>query len=163
MKFIHTQKNLKSTPRKLRKVVDMVRGKDPKELLEVLPHVRKKAADGVYKALKTAMANAESRGATGDLILESIQVNEGPKLKRWKAGARGTAKPYSKRWSHLRIVLETKEEIKKKKSKKIQTKKGEIKSADFKKESKGRGKTKTKKVNIKAKRTITRKVPQGDK
>lgn len=163
MKFIHTQKNLRSTPRKLRKVVDMVRGKDPKELLEVLPHVRKKAANGVYKALKTAIANAESRGATDDLILESIQVNEGPKLKRWRAGARGTAKPYSRRWSHLRIVLETKEEIKKKKSKKIQTKKGGVKSAGLKKESKGRGKTKTKKVNIKAKRTITRKVPQGDK
>jgi len=163
MQFIHTQKNLKSTPRKLREVVNAVRGKDPREILEILPHVRKKAANGVYKALQTAIANAENLGVTGELTLVDIQVNEGAKLKRWRAGAKGMAKPYSKRWSHLRIVLESKDEVKKKKAKKIETKKGGLKSSGVKKESKGQGKTKARKVNIGGSKTTTRKVPQAGK
>lgn len=161
MQFIHTQKNLKSTPRKLREVVNAIRGKDPREILEILPHVRKKAAGGVYKAMKSAVANAENLGVTGSLVLTDIQVNEGPKLKRWRAGAKGMAKPYSKRWSHLRIILESEDEIKKKKAKKVETKKGGVRSVSIKKAIKGRGKVKAKKVNVGDKKTITRKVPQA--
>lgn len=124
MKFIHTQKNMRTTPRKLREVVYLIKGKDPKEILEILPHVQKKAAEKLLKVLKTSIANAEQNGAEGKkLILKEIQVNEGPKLKRFRAGARGRAKPYKKRWSHLRIILETKEEKKLVKPKK-ETKKG---------------------------------------
>ena len=113
MEYTHTQKNIRITPRKLREVVYLIKGKDPREILEILPHVQKKAAEKLLKVIKTAIANAEQNGAEGKkLVIKEIQVNEGPKLKRFRAGARGRAKPYKKRWSHLRIILETKEEKK---------------------------------------------------
>ena len=119
MEYTHTQKNMRITPRKLREVVYLIKGKDPREILEILPHVEKKAAGKLLKVLKTAIANAEQNGAEGkELVLKEIQVNEGSKLKRFRAGARGRAKPYKKRWSHLRITLALKEEVKTSKSKK---------------------------------------------
>jgi len=113
MEYTHTQKNIRITPRKLREVTFLIKDKDPREALEILPHVQKKAAERLRKVLQTAIANAEQNGAEGKkLEIKEIQVNEGPKLKRFRAGARGRAKPYKKRWSHLRITLKLKEEKK---------------------------------------------------
>jgi large subunit ribosomal protein L22 len=112
-----TQKFVRTSPRKLREVASLVRKMTPEEAMETLPHIRKKAASPLLKALKTVVANAKEKGAgLGDLVLKEIQINEGPRYKRWRAGARGTAKPYQKRTSHIRIVLKTKEKTKTKKT-----------------------------------------------
>ena len=128
MEYTHTQKNIRITPRKLREVVFLIKDKNPREILEILPHVKKKAAEKLIKVFKTAIANAEQNGAEGkELVIKEIQVNEGPKLKRFRAGARGRAKPYKKRWSHLRITLELKREVKVEKPKKKVSEKKEKK------------------------------------
>jgi hypothetical protein len=58
----------------------------------------------------TAIANAKQKDVNpSDLVFKEIQINEGPRLKRYRAGARGRAKPYKKRMSHIRIVLVVKE------------------------------------------------------
>ena len=128
MEYTHTQKNIRITPRKLREVVFLIKDKNPREILEILPHVKKKAAEKLIKVVKTAIANAEQNGAEGkELVIKEIQVNEGPKLKRFRAGARGRAKPYKKRWSHIRITLEVKEKVKVGKPKKKVSEKKEKK------------------------------------
>lgn len=141
MEFKTTQKFIRTTPRKLREVASLVRDEkmSPSEALEVLPHVRKRAANPLLKAIKTAIANAGQKGVSpNDLTFKQIQVNEGPAYKRWKAGGRGMVKPYQKRTSHIRIVVEAKDEKKetKKTKKKKSTKKDDKKSKTKKKEKK---------------------------
>ncbi len=101
----------------------MARNLTPAEAIEKLPYVSKASGPIIMKALKTAVANATVKGANPEtLVLKEIQVNEGPRLKRYRPGSRGTAQPYQKRMSHLRIVLEAKTNSKSKtlKPKKIQ-------------------------------------------
>ena len=109
MEFISTQRYLRISPRKLRQVASVARELTPAEAIEKLPYISKRSGPIITKALKTAVANATAKGANPEaLVLKEIQVNEGPKLKRYRAGSRGAAKPYQKRMSHLRIVLEAK-------------------------------------------------------
>lgn len=114
MEYVHTQKFLRNTPRKLRDVVFMVKGLSPEKAVEALSMVNKRAARTLSKAISTALSNVKEKGVEGEVLFKEIQVNEGPVLKRWKAGARGRGKPYKKRMSHIRIVLKTKEESVKK-------------------------------------------------
>lgn len=110
MDFKATQKFIVTTPRKLREVAALVRDMSPKDAVERLPYVQKRAAEPLRKVIKTAIANAKQvEYDVEDLIIKEIQIGEGPKLKRWRAGARGRAKPYAKRMSHIRVVLEAKE------------------------------------------------------
>jgi large subunit ribosomal protein L22 len=136
MKFVNTQKYILTSPRKLRFVADSIRKMDPSEALQTLPYVKKRAAKPIYKALKTAVANATSQGVNEeDLILKEIQIGEGPRLKRGRPGARGLWKPYQRKMSHIRIVLEQKME------KKNEKKKEKRKTAVSKKPKKGEKKT----------------------
>lgn len=119
MEIKSVQKFVRMSPRKLRLVADLVRGLSPQEAIDVLPFSKKRAAGPISKVIKTAIANAKQIGVNvGDLEFKEIQINEGPRLKRWRAGARGRAKPYKKRMSHIRVVLEAREPKIKKSSKK---------------------------------------------
>jgi large subunit ribosomal protein L22 len=110
MEYKAVQKYIRMSPRKLRLVVGMVNKLEPLQAVEVLPHVGKKAALPLMKVVNTAIANARKLGANDtDLIFKEIQINQGPQLKRWRAGARGRAKPYQKYTSHIRVVLVQKE------------------------------------------------------
>ena len=134
MNIVSTQKFIRTSPRKLREVVHLTKGLTPQEAVEKLPYVRKRAVEPLVKALKTAIANAKDRGLDlQNLKLEEIRINEGPVLKRWRAGARGRAKPYQRRMSHIRVVVSAKPVEKKETAKK--TKK---KSADTKGTKKGK-------------------------
>lgn len=147
MQFRTTQKYVRATPRKLREVASLVREMTPEEALLKLPHVRKRAASPILKALKTVVANANEGGANlPDLELKEIQINEGPSYKRWRAGGRGMVKPYQKRTSHIRIVVETKEEKKAAPKKKAEKK-------DKKETKKPKKETKSKKKETKKKKT----------
>jgi large subunit ribosomal protein L22 len=77
------------------------------EGLELLKFIPRKAARLLGKTLHSAIANAENNHNlnSDELVIESAIVEEGPVFRRFKAAARGSAKPIRKRTSHLRIVL----------------------------------------------------------
>ena len=110
MQAITTQKFIRTSPRKLRLVAREIVGLKPIEAVEILPHLGKRAAEPLLKAIKTAIANAKAKGANeAELVFKEIQINEGPRLKRGRAVARGRWHPIVKRMSHIRVVVETKE------------------------------------------------------
>lgn len=99
-KFMHT------SPRKLRLVADMVRKMPPSRALEALSITRKDAALDLLKSISSALANAKQKGIAAEVVtFKSIEINEGPKMKRFRASTRGRAKPYVKKMSHIKIVL----------------------------------------------------------
>jgi large subunit ribosomal protein L22 len=104
--------HIRISPRKVRMVVDIVRGKSVSQALSILGFTRKKAALPVQKLLKSAVANAVENGGVNDvdtLVIDRIMVDAGPTLKRYMPRARGRATPIRKRTSHIRIVLRERE------------------------------------------------------
>ena len=104
--------HIRISPRKVRMVVDTVRGKSVSQALNILGFTRKKAALPVQKLLKSAVANAVENGGINDvetLVIYRIMVDEGPTLKRYMPRARGRATPIRKRTSHIRIILRERE------------------------------------------------------
>lgn len=98
------QKNLKSSPRKLRLVADMVRKMTPAQAVLQLRFTNTAAAPILAKAIKTAVANA---GNNESLVFKSIEINDGLKMRRIRVGTagRGRNRPYKKRYSHIKIVV----------------------------------------------------------
>jgi large subunit ribosomal protein L22 len=95
------------SPRKVRLVVDRVRGMDAIRALSVLSLMPQRAAGPVHKLIKSAVANAENNfGMVGDeLYIAHISADEGP-IRRWRRfGARGRFKPILKRSSHITVIL----------------------------------------------------------
>lgn len=133
MEFKSTQRFIRMSPRKVRLVVPLVKKLTPQDAIDVLPHTRKRAAVVLSKVIKTAIANAQQKGVNiQDLTIKEIQVGDGPRLKRWRPGARGRVKPYVKRMCQIRVVLE---ENKEKKKEKVEKEKNTTKKV-VKKESK---------------------------
>lgn len=92
---------------KVRLVVDMVRGKDVVEALEMLRFVQKRAALPVRKLLTSAVSNAEENFGISrdDLFVATIFADEAP-TRRWRRfGARGRFKPILRRTSHVTVTL----------------------------------------------------------
>ena len=97
---------LRVAPRKARLVVDLVRGKNVGEALNILTFTRRAASEPVRKLIESALANAESRDANLDLLYVSqIFVDEGPTLRRFRPRAMGRATRINKRTSHVTCVL----------------------------------------------------------
>lgn len=140
MQAISTQKFVRVSPRKLRLVADMVRGKNVTEVLEFLPFVEKRAVLPIEKVIKSAQANAVVKGANpAELKIEKIEIGEGPKLKRFRPVSRGQAHGYVRQMSHIRVIVSTdgkKVEKKNKKAKKETETKVEDKKTVKKKEVK---------------------------
>lgn len=104
------QAHLRSLPmsaQKVRLVVDLVRGKDANEALELLKFVNKAAAHPVRKLLASAVANAEENFGVSrdDLYVATIYANEAATRKWRRFGARGRFKPILRRYSHVTVVL----------------------------------------------------------
>ena len=98
---------------KARLVIDLVRGKDVVEALDVLSFTPNKASLPVSKLIKSAVANAENNFGLNryDLFIHKIFADEGP-TRRWRRfGARGRVKPRLRRSSHLSIILREREEV----------------------------------------------------
>lgn len=93
--------------KKAREVAREVQGLPANDALELLKFIPRKAARLIHKTLHSAVANAENNFNldSDSLIVKSALVEDGPAFKRFKAAARGSAKPIRKRTSHLRIVL----------------------------------------------------------
>lgn len=125
--------NLRTAPRKVRQVADLVRGKKASEAQSMLLFTVNKSARNILKLLNSAIANAKHNLHIDEstLYVSKITVDEGPKLKRWHAMSRGRAYPIIKRSSHIAIILSDKNP----KTKEVKQKASE-KPAEIKKEAK---------------------------
>ncbi len=109
-------KDIRMSPRKVRLVVDLIRGRPVNEAISVLRFSKKAAAVPVDKTLRSAVANVRDKAdRDGDsvdideLVVSRAFVDPGPTLKRWKAGAMGRASPRRRRSSHITVVVKAKE------------------------------------------------------
>ena len=95
------------SPRKLRLLVDMVRGKKVDEALTVLKFTKTPTARVVAKVVKSAAANAENnfQMSPSDLKIVKIFADEARTLKRFRPRARGRASPILKRSSHITVIV----------------------------------------------------------
>lgn len=102
-------KNYRQSPRKVRLLADLVRGKKVEKALETLSFVNKRASDPFAKLIRSAVANAQSLGVSPDaLVIKKVAVDKGMVLKRFMPRARGSASRIHKRNSHISIELGTK-------------------------------------------------------
>jgi large subunit ribosomal protein L22 len=100
-------RNARMSPKKVREVARTIQGRTANDAVEYLTLIPRKSARLIVKTLKSAIANAENNNnlASDTLTVKSAVVENGPVLKRFKAGAKGTAMPRRKKMSHIRIVL----------------------------------------------------------
>lgn len=109
---------LRIAPRKVRLAADLIRGKAAPQAKALLDFSLKRGAEPLKKLLDSAVANAKSNFAIDneeDLYVAKITVDEGPKLKRWRARARGRAMQIQKKTSHVNLVLDVRDKSKEKK------------------------------------------------
>jgi large subunit ribosomal protein L22 len=107
MEVSATLRNAGMSAQKARLVANEIRGKAVEKAVEQLNFIRKKAAKLMKKLLESAIANAEhNQGADIDeLKVATIQVDEAPSLKRFKARAKGRGNRIVKRRCHIKIVV----------------------------------------------------------
>lgn len=138
---------LRISPRKVRLVADLIKGKTVEEAQVILSFTVKKACRPILKLLKSAIASAvnDFKLVESNLKIAKITVDGGPMLKRWRPRARGRAFPIQKKTSHVTIVLGEIEKIESKK-KVVKTIKKTVKTkadkADAKEEKEASEKTK---------------------
>lgn len=101
---------VRMAPRKIRLLVDLVRGKDLEAARAELRLVNKRATTPVLKLIESAMANAEHNHQLDryNLYIKAITADEGPVMKRWLPRAFGRATPLLKRSTHLAVILSEK-------------------------------------------------------
>ena len=101
-------KYLRISPRKVRLVADLIRGKTVKEAETTLEFVRKRAAKPLKKLLKSGVATAENdfQMEKSNLYISEIRVDEGPTLKRYRFRGFGRIYPILKRTSHITLSLD---------------------------------------------------------
>ena len=99
-------KNYRQSPRKVRLIADLVRGKKAADALATLNFVDKRAAQPFAKVISSAVANAKQQGAKEEeLSIKAVQVNKAPTFKRSMPRARGSASRINKRNSHISVEL----------------------------------------------------------
>lgn len=101
---------VRMSPRKVRLVVDLIRGKDVEESLQILHFLNRRARVPVEKTLRSAVANVfnmqeGSKLEPADLYIKDIHVDEGPTMKRFRPRAMGRATMVRKRMSHITVVV----------------------------------------------------------
>lgn len=105
-------KHVRISPRKVRLVVDLIRGKKIEEALAILRFTPKGSTEPVSKVLRSAVANAEHNleMSSDDLYITKIFVDQGPTMKRIMPRAMGRADRIRKRSSHITVVVGDKKE-----------------------------------------------------
>ena len=101
-------KNIRMSPRKVRLVIDVIRGMDVARAATQLRFLKKDAALPVLKLLNSAVANADHNFqiASETLFVKTIMADGGPVIHRWTPKAFGRSAPIRKRTSHITIVLD---------------------------------------------------------
>jgi len=100
-------RDVRVTPRKIRLVADIVRGKNVNDALGMLTKVNRAASSPVAKAIKSAASNATNNfGMDSNLLyVAEIQASDGMRIKRFTPRAKGSASPLIKRNSNIRVVV----------------------------------------------------------
>lgn len=106
-------KYVRVSPRKARVVVDLIRGKDVSEALTILKFVQKRSSKFIEKTVKSAASNAIDVAGKDKLNIDALyikeaRVDEGARMKRYRARAYGRAAMIRHRTSHITIVVEEK-------------------------------------------------------
>ena len=105
--------NVPTSPRKMRLVADMVRGKEVFRALGILKFSNKEAAARLYKLVQSAVANweakTERKAEDGELYISTIYVNCAPMLKRLRTAPQGRGYRIRKRANHVTVIVDTKE------------------------------------------------------
>lgn len=104
-------RTIRIAPRKVRLVLDLIRGKEVAEAIAILKLTNKASSPVVEKLLMSALANAEHNYDMNidTLVVKEAYANEGPTLKRFRPRAQGRASAINKRTSHITIVVGDKE------------------------------------------------------
>jgi large subunit ribosomal protein L22 len=111
MQSVAKSKYIRISPRKMRQVVDLVRGKRVDEAINILHFTIKGASLPIEKTIRSAVANIGNleegeRVDINDVFIKEAFVDEGPTLKRFRPMSMGRAGRIRKRTSHLTIILE---------------------------------------------------------
>jgi large subunit ribosomal protein L22 len=101
-------KNVRISPRKVRLVLNTIKGRSIDEAVAILRNLPMPVARKVEKIVKSAAANAENNYQldVDSLRVKAAYANEGTRLHRFRAGPRGRAKPWTRRYAHITIVVE---------------------------------------------------------
>lgn len=107
MDVISIYRHARISPYKAREVTREIQGLPVSQALDIVAFTPKKAAFLVGKTLKSAIANAENNHdlMADTLVVKECVVGDGPRFRRFKARARGSAAPIKRRTSHIRIIL----------------------------------------------------------
>ena len=98
--------NYRQSPRKVRLVADLIKGKTIEQAQNVLGVAIKRASNPLAKLLASAVANAKDRGISIEgFVIKECTVNQGLTMKRFMPGARGSAFPIKKKTSHVTLVI----------------------------------------------------------
>lgn len=124
MEVLAKGNHIRISPKKVRPIADIVRGKNARQSLVVLAGMPQKAAKIVEKVLNSAVANAENNFSLDKdkLVISEIRVDEGSVLKRYRPRAMGRASEIRKRSSHITVIVSGETKAKKK----VEDKKNEI-------------------------------------
>lgn len=100
-------KFVRGSARKIRQVLDLIRGMKAAEAMASLQFINKRPAYCIRKVLESAIANAKVKGLEeGDLVISKITADDGPRWKRFRAAAFGRASEILKRTSHISVELD---------------------------------------------------------
>jgi|YelNatPaOPRAMG01_1025707.scaffolds.fasta_scaffold13419_5 large subunit ribosomal protein L22 len=110
MESVARARYVRISPRKLRQVVDLIKGKSVEEAMRVLPFVPKHGAGILLKVLKSAISNLASSEKSvkieeQKLYIKGVRVDGGPMLKRYRAGSMGRVMPVRHRLSHITMII----------------------------------------------------------
>jgi len=114
---------VKISPKKLRFLVSDMKKQSPVQAVHTLMYTQKKGATFLRKAISSALSNAKNTMNIDEGLLQfkSVSIEEGLRLKRFRAGSKGMAKPYVHKYSHIRLVLVTKDAMKLSESVEVKT------------------------------------------
>lgn len=103
-------RSVRISARKVKLVIDLIRGKQVGEAIAILRHTPKSASPVVEKLLNSAVANAENNHSmnVNNLVVSEVFVNQGPTMKRFRPRAMGRASRINKRTSHITLVVSEK-------------------------------------------------------
>ena len=108
MEVLAMSKNVRISPRKVRLLLNPIKGRSVDEAVAILRNLPMPVARKVEKVVKSAAANAENNYSLDidSLRIKAAYADEGSRLHRFRAGARGRAKPWTRRYSHITIIVE---------------------------------------------------------
>lgn len=100
-------KGVRMSPRKVGVVASLVRGRTVSDALTILEHTPRRSATAVRKVIESARANADNNHnyMPESLVLESITVTPGPRIKRYRPASHGRALPFQRKTSHIFVSV----------------------------------------------------------